>query len=270
MSLNKNSLKFNPEETLNKILEFITKVVKGANASGVVIGLSGGVDSSLTAALCVRALGKDKVLGVLMPMVFIPKEDVADALDLAERLEIQTRMVNIDGICEAFLKALKIRQDDIKVRVPLANIRARIRMTILYFYANANNYLVAGTGDQSEALIGYFTKYGDGGADFFPIRHLFKTQVRELATYLGVPEKMALKPSSPQLYPGHKLTDEVPLDYDRLDPVLVGLFEYKMPPEKVSEMTDVPLSIVLEVIRRYNNSEHKRTCPPMIKSNDKL
>jgi NAD+ synthase len=137
-------------------------------------------------------------------------------------------------------------------------------MVILYFFANANNMLVAGTGDQSEALIGFYTKYGDGAADFFPIKHLYKTQVRELTKYLGIPEKMALKPSSPQLYPGHKLSDEVPLNYDRLDPVLVGLFDLKLPPEKVSNMTEVPLEIVMEIIKRHKKSEHKRIPPPTI------
>jgi len=264
--LNKDTLKFDPEKTLNETLEFIRKFFKGVNASGVVLGLSGGVDSSLTAALCSRALGKENVLGILMPTAFTPDDDVADALDLAEKLGIRTEMVNIDDVCEAFIKTLKISSDDVKLKIPLANIRARIRMVILYFYANAKNYLVIGTGDRSEALIGYFTKYGDGGADFFPIRHLYKTQVRELAIYLGIPEKMALKPSSPQLYPGHKFTDEVPLDYDELDVVLAGLFDCKLSAEKVSEMTGIHLSIVNEVLRRYSNTEHKRRYPPTIEN----
>jgi len=264
--LNQNTLEFDPEKTLSKTLEFIRIIVKDVNASGVVLGLSGGVDSSLTAALCSRALGKENVLGILMPMAFTPYDDIADALELAEKLGIRTEIVNIDDICDAFIKILKIPSEDVKLRIPLANIRARVRMVILYFYANANNYLVVGTGDRSEALIGYFTKYGDGGADFFPIRHLYKTQVRGLALYLGIPAKMALKPSSPQLYPGHKLTDEVPLDYDKLDVLLAGLFDHRLPADKVSEKTGIHLSIVNEVLRRYNNTEHKRRYPPTIEN----
>ncbi len=240
-------LDFDPKETLNKTLDFIRKAVEETKASGVVLGLSGGVDSSLTATLCARALGKDKVLGVLMPTSFTPKEDIADALSLAESLGIRTETISIDEICCSFVKVLKIREDTAGTRIPLANIRARTRMIILYFFANVHNYLVAGTSDRSEALIGFFTKHGDGAADFLPIRHLYKTQARRLAAYMGIPERMAFKPSSPQLYPSHKIRDELPIDYDKLDPVLVGLFDCKLPSEKVSEMADVPLDTVLEV-----------------------
>jgi NAD+ synthase len=265
MRLDESFRNFDPEKALNETLGFIRKVVKKSNASGVVLGMSGGVDSSLTAVLCVRALDKEKVLGILMPTSFTPKEDVEDGFDLAKSLGIRTEMVNIDEIGGSFVKTLKISEGDCGTRVPLANIRARVRMAVLYFYANVNNYLVAGTSDRSEALIGYFTKYGDGGADFLPIRHLFKTQVRKLASYLGVPERMAFKPSSPQLYPGHKISDELPLDYDRLDPVLVGLFDYKLPVEKVSEMAKVPLDAVMEIVRRHKRTEHKRCLPQAIK-----
>ena len=262
--LGPDSLKFDPETTLNEILQLIKKIVDDSKASGVVLGLSGGIDSALTAVLCVHALGKEKVLGVLMPTSFSPKEDVADALELARLLGIRTEKVDIDDVCRSFLKALRVKEDSSGLKISIANIRARIRMAILYFFANANNMLVAGTGDRSEALIGFYTKHGDGAADFFPIKHLYKTQVKELAKYLGMPEKMVLKPSSPQLYPGHKLSDEVPLDYDRLDPILVGLFDQKLPPEKVSELTDVPLEIVLEIVKRNKKSEHKRRLPPAI------
>ena len=264
IELNEDSLRFDLERTSDEIQKFIKEVVQSANASGVVLGLSGGVDSTLTAALCTRALGRDKVLGLMMPTSFTPERDNKDAAELAEMLGIRAKKVNIDSICDAFVEALGIRADDAQARIPLANIRARIRMIIPYFYANTNNYLVAGTGDRSETLIGYFTKYGDGGADFFPIRHLYKTQARELAKHLGIPQRMADKPSNPQLYPGHKLSDELPLDYDKLDLVLVGLFDYRMSPEEVSEATNVPLDVVMEVSRRHKRTEHKRESSPAI------
>lgn len=265
MKLGEDALKLNLEETTSEIIEFIRKIVKNANAAGVVVGLSGGVDSSLAAALCVRALGKERVLGVIMPTEFTPPQDIEDARDLAERLGIRTKLVNIHDIEEASFRGLRCDQKDPKQKIPMANIRARIRMVILYYYANLNNYLVAGTGDRSEALIGYFTKYGDGAADFLPIRHLYKAQVRELARHLGVPEKIAYKPSSPQLYPGHKVTDEIPLTYEELDPVLVGLFDLKLSPKEVSRRTGVPLKAIDEVLRRFRTSKHKREYPLAVK-----
>lgn len=262
MKLTKDVLKINFEKETEKIIEFIRKTVENAGASGVVLGLSGGVDSSLTATLCVKALGFERVLGVLMPTNFTPKNDVKDALELAKMLGIRTEVINIDKISEAFFDSLKVDKANPDFRIPMANIRARIRMIILYYYANLNNYLVAGTGDRSEALIGYFTKYGDGGVDFLPICHLYKTQVRELAEYLGVPKRMAYKPSSPHLYPGHKATDEIPIDYDKLDLILVGLFDLKMKRDEVKEAVGVSETVVTEVLRRYKSTMHKRVYPP--------
>jgi NAD+ synthase len=247
---------------IDKIIEFIRREVEESGASGVVLGLSGGIDSSLTAALCVRALGGDKVLGLIMPTSFTPKEDLEDAINLARDLGIKTEIISIDGICNAFVDALKIDLNDPAYRIPLANLRARIRMAILYFYANLYNYLVVGTSDKSEYLIGYFTKYGDGAADIFPIRHLYKTQVREIAAYLGLPERIVKKPSSPQLYPGHRLMDELPADYSIIDPILTGLFEEQLTAEEVSRKIGVPIEIVNDILRRHMRTEHKRRSPP--------
>jgi NAD+ synthase len=210
--------------TVDDICGFIRSIVEQSGAKGVVLGLSGGVDSSLTAALCVQALGKDRVLGVLMPASFTPQQDTDDARNLAEQLGIKTEFVSIQGICF--------------------------------------NYLVAGTSDRSELLIGFFTKHGDGGADFLTINGLYKTQVRALARHLNIPESVAYKPSNPQLYPGQKLADELPLTYKDLDPILVGLFDLKLSPEDVSRRTNVPLKVVADVLNRYNVSEHKRSPPP--------
>jgi len=253
-----------PDRVANEITEFVRKTVKEANADGVVVGLSGGLDSSVVAALCVRALGRASVLGIVMPAEFTPKEDTEDARKLGKQLGMKTSLINIQDTVESFFIALQCDRKDVKQKIPMANIYARTRMIILYYYANLKNYLVAGTGDRSEALIGYFTKYGDGAADFLPIIHLYKTQVRELAEHLGIPERIVCKVSSPQLYAGHKATDEIPLDYDRLDPVLVGLFDHGFPPMKVSQRTGVPIEVVREVMRRFNASKHKREYSPMI------
>ncbi len=255
------------ERTVNEACGFIRGIVDQSGAQGVVIGLSGGVDSSVTAALCVRALRKERVLGLFLPTSFTPQQDQDDAHELAEHLGIRTEERCIRAISDAFLATMGVDPRDPGNRMAIANLRARTRMVILYYYANALNYLVVGPSDRSELLIGFFTKYGDGGADFLPISHLYKTQVRAKATFLGIPEKVAYKPSSPQLYPGHKLSDELPLDYTDLDPVLVGLFDKQLTPEAVSRVTKVPLTIVEDILRRFQASAHKRSLPPMISHN---
>ncbi len=249
----------------DEITRFISNIVEEADTNGVVIGLSGGVDSSLVATLCVQSLGKTRVLGILLPTNFTPQQDIKDAKDLAESLGIRTKTVSVQPIYEDFSHTLDCDPMEPTQKMLFANVLARTRMTLLYYYANRNNYLVAGTGDRSEDLIGYFTKYGDGGVDFLPISHLYKTQVRAFAKYLGVPKRIADKPSSPQLYPGHQAIDELPIDYEKLDPVLVGLYDENLSPYDVSRSTHVPIDIVKETNRLFTASKHKRVYPPMLR-----
>lgn len=244
-----------------EILLFIRSTVSDAGAKGAVIGLSGGIDSSVVGALLVRALGKEKVVGILMPASHTPKEDTEDALTLANSWGIKIHEVSIDQVFAAFEKSLPRERD---AKIAYANVKARIRMIINYYFANAHGMLVAGTGDRSEDLIGFFSKFGDGGVDFLPIAHLYKTQVRELGAHLGLPTPVVEKPSSPQLWPGHRALDEIPIDYVRLDPVLVGLFDQKLSPKDVARKTGVDLKVVEDVVRRHRNSAHKRAYPPMI------
>jgi NAD+ synthase len=253
------------DRTVKEITAFIQKTVRSAGANGAVVGLSGGIDSSLVAKLLVMALGHDKVLGVSMPASFTPRLDVEDAEWLAKELQIKFELVEIQPIVDRLATALQVGESDSRTKIPMANLRSRARMIILYYFANLNNLLVAGTGDRSEDLIGYFTKYGDGGVDFLPISHLYKTQVRRLAEHLGLPSRIVNKPSSPQLYPGHKATDEIPLDYDGLDRVLKMLFDEHRSSEDVADTTKVDLKIVEEVLHRFRNSAHKRSYPLMVR-----
>ena len=151
-----------------RVSAFIRRTVSEAGAEGAVVGLSGGIDSAVVGALCVRALGKSRVLGLLLPSDHTPKEDMNDAQSLTESWGIRSATVRISPILESLLSALGGE----KARIPYANLQARIRMSILYFYANKMNYLVAGTGDRSENLLGYFcydektrvvTKHGPKG-----------------------------------------------------------------------------------------------------------
>ncbi len=248
------------EYVASKITEFTRKIVEESGAAGVVVGLSGGVDSSVTACLMTRALGKSKVVGVIMPYRTTPPEDVEDARHIAESLGIEYYTVDITGIRDAFAHAIPIFDES--HRIACGNLLPRIRMTILYYFANKMNLLVAGTGDKSELLIGYFTKYGDGGVDFLPIGDLYKTQVRHLALRLGLPQRIAFKPSSPRLWPGHLAEEELGTRYDDIDVVLFALFDLGLPIEKAAEETGKPVELVRLVWYRHVKSRHKRTMPP--------
>lgn len=254
----------NLEKTCSTIITFIQTVLSQAQAKGVVIGLSGGVDSSLTAALCVRAIGPERVLGVLMPTLFTPLQDIMDACALAKQLQISTEYINIHPISIMFQNQITRAPSSPLLKKSLANVRARIRMIILYYYANMKDYLVAGTSDRSETLIGFYTKYGDGGADFLPIGHLYKTHVRALARYLGVSQAISEKPSSPQLYPGHKLSDELPIDYPLIDRILLGLIHLRLTSQEISQRLKLPLTMVQDIVNRFNQSAHKRSPLPVL------
>jgi NAD+ synthase len=258
-----DSLSLDYSRVEKEISKFIRATVASAGGKGAVIGLSGGIDSSVVGALLVRALGKDKVIGILMPASHTPKQDTDDALALAEAWGIRTYEIGIDQIFSSFEESLPKEGGN---RIAKANVKARIRMVINYYIANGNEMLVAGTGDKSEDLIGFFTKFGDGGVDFLPIAHLYKTQVRELGAYLGLPEQVVRKPASPQLWPGHKAVDEIPLEYEVLDPVLVGLFDEKLPPKEVARRTGVDMKVIQDVVKRHKESAHKRAYPPMLGS----
>jgi NAD+ synthase len=243
-----------------RITSFIERTVRKALAGGVVVGLSGGIDSAVVCALCVRALGSGKVLALLLPSDHTPKQDVEDAFALADSLGVRRETIPISKIVEILTTSAAIEG----TRMARANVEARVRMSILYYHANSLGYLVAGTGDRSEFLLGYFTKWGDGGVDFLPISHLYKTQVRRLGTYLGVPKGIVEKPSSPQLWPGHKASDEIPADYDKLDLVLRYLFDLKATPAQTAKRAHVSPEVVDRVLEMHRKTEHKRFAPPTV------
>ncbi|MEM1610934.1 MAG: NAD+ synthase [Sulfolobales archaeon] len=261
MDILKHLLDLDWEGVVDEIIGFVKSYVERSGASGVVVGLSGGVDSSVTLSLLVRALGSERVLGLIMPTSFTPKQDVEDAIWLAERLGIKYKIINIDGIVEEYKRSADV-QENPSTRIALANLRARVRMTLLYLHANLGNLLVAGTSDKSEILLGYYTKYGDGASDFLLISHLYKTQVRELGRRLGLPERIYAKPSSPQLYPGHRARDELPADYEIIDQVFYLVFDKGYKLAEASKTLGIDPHIVASIIKRYLATEHKRSLPP--------
>jgi len=253
------------DKVVSRIVEFIRKTVEDADAEGVVVGISGGVDSATTAFLCVKALGKEKVFGLVMPEKGVTREeDVEDALEVCSILGIRHKLVYINPMVDAFLNNLDEGSD-----IAIANLKPRIRMIINYYYANTMNYLVAGTGNKSELMTGYFTKYGDGGVDFLPIGDLYKTEVWELARYLGVPEKIIKKKPSAGLWVGQTDEGELGITYVKLDTILKAL-EKGYKPEEIPEKFDVSVEEVKKVVELVEKSKHKREMPPVVELRDLL
>jgi len=241
------------DKTSNRIQEFIAGYVRDASAEGIVIGLSGGLDSSVAAKLCVKALGKGNVLGLVLPSKETPLQDVKDAKALARELGIRSRSIGIEPIVGKFMQVLP---NEKKAK---GNLMARIRMSMLYHQAYIEKGLVIGTSDKSEFFIGYYTKFGDGGADLLPIADLYKTQVRALGAFLGVPKAILQKKSSPALWKGHLAEKEIGMQYEELDPILHLLVDKKMDSKKVAEKLSINVAKVEKVQDMIKGSSHKRT-----------
>ena len=247
------------KEVEKKLLDFIKTQVKNASAKGVVVGMSGGLDSSVVATLCAKALGPKKVLGLCLPDEVTNPIDIEHAKTLAKRLGIRFKVIEITPIIEALRKCLP--DFNPRARLPLANLKARTRMIILYYYANLYGYLVAGTSNKSELRAGYFTKWGDGAADFLPLANLYKTQVRELAKHLGIPSPILEKTPTAGLWPGQTDEGELGITYEKLDKIYMELDKGKSPKE-VAEATRVDLKQVMEILERERRTQHKRLPPP--------
>jgi NAD+ synthase len=203
-------------KTAERISSWIRERVEEAGAEGIVLGMSGGIDSSVTAVLAKRGLGNG-VLGVIMPCHSDPTGEEHARL-MAAQFDIETEYVDLTPVNDCLLEALPPGD-----RVAVANLKPRLRMTVLYYFANSRNYLVAGTGNKTEIEIGYFTKYGDGGVDILPLGDLLKTQVRELARELDIPEEIIVKPPSAGLWEGQTDEGEMGVSYDELDRALVAI-----------------------------------------------
>jgi NAD+ synthase len=235
-----------------KIEKFISDYVSKSSAKGLVIGLSGGLDSSVVLKLSVNALGASKMLGLIMPSDTTPNDDTNHAIELAKELRIKYRVIDIHPIMRKFEEILP---EDKGAR---GNLMARIRMSLLYYYAGVNGYLVAGTSDKSEIQIGYFSKFGDGAADIMPIAGLYKTQVRSLAEYLGLPVVIVQKKSSPRLWDNHLAEEEIGMDYEIIDQILHLLVDKKMQLKDATRKLGIHTKHVNKVKKMIEKSLHKR------------
>ena len=219
----------------NDLIAWIRKQVNDAGCEGAVIGLSGGIDSSVTSLLCQKAF-PENTLGIIMPCLSNP-EDKVDAIKHAEKFGINYKEIDLGDLYQKFLQTIDSNDPEInleevinnqnlaaaedKVKLALANMKPRLRMTLLYYYANLNNYLVVGTDNRSELKLGYFTKYGDGGIDIAPLGNLVKLEVRGLAREMKIDQKIITKKPSAGLWNGQNDQDEIGLSYREIDYYIV-------------------------------------------------
>jgi NAD+ synthase len=204
---------------LGRIEQMIRYIVWSSGGRGIVVGLSGGVDSSVAAAMCCRAVSSENVLGLTLPTSVTSREDIRDARALSSMLGIRHEIIDIEPILDAYRSIPGFFESP----VLMGNIMARTRMTVLYYYANRENRLVCGTSNRTEYLLGYTTKFGDNAADFQPIIHLYKSGVFEAARDLGIPEAIIAKAPSAGLWQGQKDEEELGISYGEIDRALESL-----------------------------------------------
>jgi NAD+ synthase len=220
-----------------------------SGCKGIVVGLSGGIDSAVAAVFCCRAVGGDKVLGLSLPSAVSNPSDIEDAAMLCKKWGMEHRVVSIEPMLDGFRTLPEFNGSPYLI----GNLMARTRMTILYFYANREHKLVCGTSNKSEYMLGYCTKFGDNAADFQPIMHLYKTEIYTIADELGIPEVIMKKTPSAGLWEGQSDEKEIGLTYEEIDTSLRML-------ELQGWQAKTPAEIkVLELVKK---SEHKRLPAP--------
>ncbi|MDQ3044990.1 MAG: NAD+ synthase [Chloroflexota bacterium] len=243
----------------DQIVAWLWDRLAESSAERFVLGLSGGVDSATVCGLCARAAGAERVLGAIMPSNSDPS-DAEHAALVAQAFGIETAHVDLTPVADSLLAALPSMESvsEEPARLAVANLRSRLRMTSLYYLANARGGIVVGTGNKSEALIGYYTKYGDGGVDLLPILDLYKHEVRGVAAAIGVPEIVITKAPSAGLWPGQTDEAEIGMSYDQLDAALSTF--------KRGETEDTgwggDAALVAKVETLHRDSAHKRESIP--------
>lgn len=236
------------KDLVDKLTLWIQQEIQKAGARGAVVGLSGGIDSSCVAALCKKAFPND-VLGVIMPCYSHP-QDAQDAKLVAETLSVPYEEVVLNEPFDWFVRRFTGQDYDLhSCDLAIANIKPRLRMTTLYYLANRHNFLVVGTGNRAELVVGHYTKYGDGGVDLLPIANLVKYQVKELALELGIPPRIIDKAPSAGLWFGHCDEQEMGVTYKDLDHyILTG---------------EAPDSVKKTIQTLERKRDHKRHMPPI-------
>jgi NAD+ synthase len=237
-----------PTELARRIAEWLRENVHQAGARGLVFGMSGGLDSSVVAGLAKAACGKD-VLGLIMPCHSNP-ESTEDALKVARHFGVRTHIVDLTPAYDALVTAVPHQPG-----IATANVAPRLRMTALYCAAQSLGYLVCGTSNKTETLIGYFTKWGDSACDLQPLAGLYKYQVRELAKAIGVPQEIIEKPPSAGLWEGQTDEGEIGMSYSELDSILQAI--------EANDTSRCNPESVERVLKLIEASKHKRRPVPV-------
>ena len=259
VKLTPSALELDLPEVEKRIRRFIKEYVENAGANGIVLGLSGGIDSATTAAISSLSIGGPKVMGLMLPeKETYNNRDIDDAKLVAEKFGLKSQVCDVTPALEGFYKTIPIF--DQADKLCKGNIKARTRMIYLYYYANKLNKIVCGSSDKSETMMGYFTKWGDVAADISPLMDLYKTQVRKLAEHMGIPPELATKPATPGLWPNQLAETELGIKYETLDLILYGLERF-MTTEEIAQQLSVKKPLIEKVKSRWLAVEHKRRLP---------
>jgi NAD+ synthase len=245
------------KDDVDEAIGFIRSSVEKVGCDGLVIGLSGGLDSAVATKLCVEAIGADRILNVFMPSRGTPAEDYKVTHALCKDWGTEYRVIDIQPAVDALTAVLL---SDTEAPMERGNISARCRMIVMYNLAKKRNYIVVGTSNQSEIMMGYFTKFGDGACDITPLANMYKTEVRQMAAFLDIPQPILDRPPSAGFWPGQTDEDEMGIVYEKLDVLLYGL-EQGRSDKVISAETEVSLEKVKEIREEVRRMEHKRLLP---------
>jgi NAD+ synthase len=254
-------------ELANRVSAWLKDRIEEAGADRFVFGLSGGIDSAVVCGLCARAVGPERVLPIIMPSSSLA-QDAIEAQKVAGAFGVKAITIDLTGVAEAVFAAMpgetELYRDILQVEVPegsearlqlaRANVRPRSRMITNYYLANLSRGIVVGTGNKTEYLIGYFTKWGDGGIDIAPLIDLYKFEVRAVARAIGVPDSVINRPPSAGLWEGQTDESEIGISYADLDTTLLAI--------ESSDTSHIDPDLLMKVQRKVASSEHKRTAVP--------
>lgn len=264
--------KYPPSINCKRALEimglFLEKHLKNAKKEKFVLGLSGGVDSSVVAGVVCETIGKEKLVAVKMPYKTSNPQSEKDADLVIKKYKLNSYRVDISNIVDSYFEENHFLTEDTSnpfFRVRKGNFAARARMAILFDISARENGLVLGTGNRSEILLGYTTWYGDSASSLNPIGNLYKAQVYQLAKHLGIPENIVSKAPSADLWANQTDEGDMGIKYKDADAVLYLIYDAKKNPSEVSRILKISTGMIEKIIQRVKNNQFKRKLPPIAK-----